>query len=363
MMSVMGLKIAAGLILAAAAIATVLPRQGPWVERHYARGAFPGIQRVLTGASNAVPFALLDVVIAGSVVLAALAIASVVRAPAGGRLAMAGHRGWQAVALVSLAYLVFLAAWGLNYRREPVSAWLDFDNHRVTSEAVASLNEAALGELARLRPGLPIRDTDWPGRELAARRLVPAVNETVRLLGLPTPVVPGRPKTTILDPFLTRAGVSGLTNPFLLETLLPSNLLGFEYPSVIAHEWGHLAGLARESDASFFGLMACLRGDAGAQYSAWLDIFLQTLPGSAGGRRAAAIARLPAAVRTDIDAMAARTSRDRVGTISRASWRVYDRYLRSNRVDSGLRNYGEVVRLLAGTRFDPGWRPVLGAGR
>ena len=68
-----------------------------------------------------------------------------------------------------------------------------------------------------------------------------------------------------------------MTDPFFLETVVASNLLRFEYPAVVAHEWGHLAGLARESDASFFGLMVCLRGDETARYSAWLEIFLHTL--------------------------------------------------------------------------------------
>ena len=46
-----------------------------------------------------------------------------------------------------------------------------------------------------------------------------------------------------------------------------------------------------------------------------------------------------------------------------AAWRVYDSYLKANRVESGVRDYGEVVRLLAGTRFDERWRPVLKAPR
>ena len=355
----MASRVAAGLIIAAAAIAAFLPRQGSWVERHYARGAFPAIQRAVTGASNAVPVAVLDVLIAGAVILAALAIASVLRAPSGVRLATLGQRAWQTGGVAALLYLFFLAAWGLNYRREPVSTWLDFDERRATPETVASLNETALSELIRLRPGLPARHEDWPRREIVARTLAPAVEAAVRQLGLPSPVVPGRPKSTLLNPFLTRAGVSGLTDPFFLETLLPSNLLEFEYPAVIAHEWGHLAGLARESDASFFGLVACLRGDEGAQYSAWLEIFLQTLAEPGSVQRKSSVSRLPALVRSDIDAMAARTARDRVRIVSRASWRVYDRYLRSNRVAGGLQNYGEVVRLLAGTRFEAGWRPVL----
>jgi hypothetical protein len=154
-----------------------------------------------------------------------------------------------------------------------------------------------------------------------------------------------------------------MTDPFFLETLIASNLLPFERPAVIAHEWGHLAGLARESDASFFGLLVCLHGNASAQYSAWLDIFLRTLDARDREDRRAAAARLPEAVRADIRAMADRSARDQVRAVSLVAWRTYDTYLRSQRVESGVRNYGEVVRLLAGTRFEPGWKPALRAAR
>ena len=179
------------------------------------------------------------------------------------------------------------------------------------------------------------------------------------LLGLPGPVRAGRPKWSVLDYYLTRAGVSGMTDPFFLETLLASNLLPFELPAVIAHEWGHLAGLARESDASFFGLVVCLHGGEAARYSAWLEIFLRTPGARDRDDRRAARARLPAAVRADLQAMADRSERDQVRAVSLVAWRTYDTYLRSQRVESGVRNYGEVVRLMAGTRFQPGWRPAL----
>jgi hypothetical protein len=57
--------------------------------------------------------------------------------------------------------------------------------------------------------------------------------------------------------------------------------------------------------------------------------------------------------------MARRTERDQIRAVSLTAWRAYDTYLRSNRVTSGVRNYGEVVRLMVGTRFMPGWRPVV----
>jgi hypothetical protein len=263
----------------------------------------------------------------------------------------------------SIVYLWFIAAWGGNYRRHPVSEQVDFDATRATTEAVVALNETAIGELQRIRPGLPVAMGDWPDRHQTAVALAPALERGSALLGLPAPVVPGRPKATLLDAYFTRAGVSGMTDPFFLETLLASNLLPFEVPAVLAHEWGHLAGLARESDASFFGLVVCLRGDDAARYSAWLDIFGRTLAARSREDRRAAIARLPEGARADLRAMADRTARDQVRAVSEAAWRTYDGYLRSQRVQSGVRNYGEVVNLLAGTRFKEGWEPVLKPAR
>ena len=359
MMTGMRLRVAGALVLVAAACAALVPGLTAWVEQSYSRGCYPVIQRAVTAGSNAVPFALLDVLLVVVLAVVGLATATVVRAPRGRRWRLLARRAWHSAVALALAYLVFLGVWGLNYRRLPVSAMLDFDERRVTAETVVALNETAVAEMARLRPGLPDRLEAWPDQRRVARELLPALEKGVRLLGLPEPVRAGRPKTSLLDPYLTRAGVSGMTDPFFLETLIASNVLPFEHPSVIGHEWGHLAGLARESDASFFGLLVCLHGGEAAQYSAWLDIFVLTLGARDRDSRREIRARLPALVRADLAAMAERSERDQVRVLSLAAWRTYDTYLRSQRVGSGVRNYGEVVRLLAGTRFESGWKPVL----
>jgi hypothetical protein len=38
---------------------------------------------------------------------------------------------------------------------------------------------------------------------------------------------------------------------------------------------------------------------------------------------------------------------------------MYDRYLKANRVEAGVRSYGEVLRLLLGTRFNDDGSPAL----
>jgi hypothetical protein len=363
MIAAMGTRIAGVLFVVAAGAAALMPIPPAWVEQHYARGWFPAVQRVLTPMSSAVPFALLDALLAAALCAGLFVTATVLRAPRGRRMRMLVLRAWQCAVAASLGYLLFLATWGGNYRRQPVTALVDFDEGRVTGDAVVRLNEAALGELNRLRPRLPVDADAWAGPKRTAEDLGPALDTGTALLGLPGPVLAGRPKWTMLDVYFTRAGVSGMTDPFFLETLLASNLLPFELPAVIAHEWGHLAGFARESDASFFGLLVCLHGNDAARYSAWLDIFVRTSSARTRDDRRALRARLAEAVRADLQAMAERSERDQVRAVSVMAWRTYDTYLRSQRVERGVENYGDVVRLLAGTRFEAGWKPALRPAR
>ncbi|MCX6550448.1 MAG: DUF3810 family protein [Acidobacteria bacterium] len=350
-------------VVAAAAAAASAPVSPAWIERTYSQGWYPHAQRALTATSNVSPVAFLDVLVVIGVVLIALAVVSVARAGRGARWRMCGLRLSQAAVCGAVLLMAFLACWGLNYRREPLATRLDFDLARVTPEAVRALNATSVEAMSRLRVHLPSRLDAWPSRDDASRTLVPAFDAGVRALGLPDSVKPGRPKTSLLDAYFTRAGVSGMTDPFFLETLTASNLLPFERPMVVAHEWGHLAGLARESEASFFAWTVCLNGNEQAQYSAWLEAFVHTLRGFDRTERQAVVAALPAAVRADLRAMADRTARDEVRFVSMAAWRTYDTYLKANQVATGVMNYGEVLQLMVGTRFDRNWRPMLASSR
>jgi hypothetical protein len=172
----------------------------------------------------------------------------------------------------------------------------------------------------------------------------------LRDLGLPA-VQRARPKTPVLSAWFNATGVSGMTNPFGLETLVASNLLDHERPMVVAHEWAHLAGIGPESEATFVAFLVCLRSGPDARYSAWLDLTLRVLRVLPSPEREVLAERLDPAVRTDIQAIIARNKRDQVPWLSLAAWNVYDRYLKVNRVPEGVRSYDEVVTLLVGTRF------------
>ena len=351
-----GLALRLGLIGSAALLLAVRWPAGV-VERSYARSVYPQIQSIVTGVSNLAPFALLDVLIVVGCLGLAWGAVRIIRAGRNRRWLASGRAILNLGTIAAAVFIVFYGCWGLNYQREPVAAWLDFDESRITPERAGTLADDVLAALVRLQRVAP-PDTGSEDRQDLARRLAPAFDEAVRAIGLPGGTRPGRPKVSLLDPYFIRAGVSGMTDPLLLETLAATNLLPVERPAVIAHEWGHLAGLARESEASFVGWLACIHSDEWAQYSGWLDLFLRVVGSLDANQRRLAMARLPGRAIGDIDLMRQRNNRDQIRIVSFVAWRTYDSYLKTNRVASGIRNYDEVVRLVMGTRFGSGWIPV-----
>jgi len=127
-------------------------------------------------------------------------------------------------------------------------------------------------------------------------------------------------------------------------------LLPVEEPFVIAHEWSHLAGFTDEGEANFVGWLTCLRASDAAKYSGWLFLYSQAVSALPAAERAAVDERLRPGPRRDLEQIAERVRRELQPRISAAGWRVYDRYLKVNRVEAGTASYAYVVRLVLGSR-------------
>lgn len=350
------LVIKAGLV-ALAVVAAVAPTSPERVERWYSRSVYLAFQRVTTGASNLTSIALMDVLLGLAALVAIGWMVVCVRERR--------SRGWGRVlarlaadALVAAAsvYLIFLAVWGLNYRRQSLRQTLDFDDTRITREALVGLAGRAVDELNRLYT--PAHAREWPSLEAMPATLTPAFDRAQLDVNLPQAALTGRPKRSVLAWYFQRAAVDGMTNPFALEVLVNPDVLPFERPIVVAHEWAHLAGFAEESEASFIGWIACVGGDEQTRYSAWLSLLMHLASGVPTEEYSAAMARLDQGPREDVRAIVARLRRA-VPIVRRAARRVYDGYLKANRVESGVQSYDEVVALVAGTRFGDGFVPRL----
>jgi hypothetical protein len=338
------------LLIAIAIGAALAPAPAALVER-YSSALVPVLQRGMTSLSNLTAIAFIDVAIGAGVAWLVLQTLS---------LMIAGPRhGWLRPTLrwlgrisvaASVLYLAFLAMWGLNYRRSALTERVPYDPRAVSADAASSLALRAVGEVNRLYA------TGRSGDSTAASiddSLAHAFAQAQRAIGVRKPALPARPKRSILDAYFKAAGVEGMTDPFFLETLVAGDLLPFERPFVIAHEWSHLAGLADEGEANFLGWLTCTKGTDDEQYSGWLFLYGQVLASLNEADRKQVDQRLDPGPRADLQAAAARARRNLNPFIADAGWRVYDRYLRANRIEAGTASYAEVVRLVLGVRLEP----------
>ena len=324
------------------------------VDRLYSARIYATLQPLLTSMSNLAPFALLDVaILTAAVVWIALAARDLLRTPS--RLRGALHIAVRTIVWCAALYLLFLALWGLNYRRPRMRETLAYDASAVTADAAVAAGRLAVDQLNALHDRA--HAAGWPAADAVDANLADAFARAVRDAGIPREVVPARPKRTILAWYFRRAGVDGMTDPFFLETLVAGSVLPFERAFVVAHEWSHLAGIADEGEANFAAWLSCIRGSPPNEYSGWLFLYSELARAVNGPDRAALSSALAAGPRADLRAIRERYVREVNPRVSRVGWRVYDSYLKANHVEAGAASYGEVVRLVLGVRV--AGRPVL----
>jgi hypothetical protein len=337
-------------IVVAAGVAAVLPWPESVVERWYSTGIYPVLQQPMTGLSNRVPFALADVAVVAA--LATWLLMAVLELRRSGRRrigAALGRIAARTVVSVAVIYLAFLGLWGLNYRRLPLERKLGLDAGALTPAAARASTSIAVSKVNELYA--QAHASGWSPSDRVDPSLTAAFSSVAHDLNGSGKTVPGRPKHTLLNLYFRPAAVDGATDPFFLETLLASDLLPFERPFVVAHEWSHLAGFADEGEANFMGWLTCTRAGASAQYSGWLFLYEQLMRDLSRHDREEVVKRLAAGPRTDLREIAARLARDVHPQVSAAGWRVYDTYLKANRVEAGAASYEQVVRLVLGTEI------------
>jgi uncharacterized protein DUF3810 len=316
------------------------------INDFYAVSLYPRLQQVATSATNFLSFALLDVLI--------VAVGLMVMFSALRLLRTASNRGlmealWDGTRRLlrggAMVIILFLVGWGYNYRRMPLERTFPGGQAAApTPEALqATVIEAnVLGGKLRHAIG---SEMDQSYDEVAAALSGP-MEVALKQLQQPMLATPGRPKHSImLTPFFTWAGVTGMINPIGLESIVHPELLPFERPFVLAHEWAHLAGQADEAQASAVGWLACMRGTPTLAYSASLYLIMEAASAMPSDARQVVMKQLDAGVKSDIDAILVRLQRGKP-SVQRTASRVYDEYLRANRVADGTASYGRALSLI-----------------
>jgi hypothetical protein len=326
-------------ILAAALFFALRPSPA-WIAGPYAQRFYSPLQRAVTGATNLIPFAAGDVLVA--LVVGGLLLYWFHRLQVRFTWLTLGLLVVRTLAVASLLYIWFLVAWGWNYDEPALYIPLHYDSHAVDRISVDRVEDDMVDALNALAPTAHALHERAPVPQNA---LEEAYRSALALLRIDPGVLVTVPKRTLMDPYFVATGVAGMFFPFTFETYLASDVLWYEYPFNLAHEWGHVAGISRESDANFEGALTTLRSaEPELRYSGLIVVY-GAMPRIGKHDR-----RLSKLVLADYAAMHDRNERHIKPIAFKFAWGTYDKYLKSQHVTTGVINYTEYIQLMLGTQ-------------
>lgn len=252
----------------------------------------------------------------------------------------------------SLAMLVFLALWGLNYYAPPMAERLDLPQKEYS---VAELKEATAyyRDMANQTASAVERDETGamlPGdfTLLSEQAGEGFVTLSKQMDGFDGSTV--RVKPLFSSSLLAASGTTGIFIPFTAESSVSELTYSAALPFTMCHEIGHRMAFAREDEANFAGFLACSVSEyAEFQYSGYYMAFRYCYNAlySVDPKAASEIwSGVSAALAADCQTSAKHYEEVRSDKVSAITDKVYDGYLKTFDVESGVQSYGEVADLL-----------------
>lgn len=323
----------------------ILTRLVPFAGELYATCCYPYISYILSFAVSFCPYSLEEwlVILAGVCLtlypLVALVCGRRLKRIVKGELEMVG---WIVV--------WFYMGWGCNYFRqsfyqrlmlEPVAA----DSLKYTAflqEYTDSLNACYL-------PAKSIPEQTLQNEIKDIYVSVPAG------YGLTKPQSFQHPKQVFFNRLYSSVGVLGYMGPFFCESQLNQQLSSRQYPFILAHETAHLLGVSSEAEANFWAYCVCLHSDyPEVRYSGYFGLLPYVIQNTRlllGEETTQSwLMQVKPTILEEYRQQQAFWLSQEDPTISRLQDTVYDLFLKSNHIETGISNYSEVIGMLMAIR-------------
>ena len=260
-------------------------------------------------------------------------------------------------AAAALFYGLFCLLWGVYYYGDSFSDRIGLDAKPVSAEQLETVT-AYFADMANRYSGSVKRDEQGSfaverSRILErgysiyenAEKVFPCLRDEAR-----------HPKPILCSKIMSYIQFTGFFFPFTGESNLNMDSPACMLPATVAHELAHQRGVAKEQEANFAAVAACLEsGDETFIYSA--SLLAYTYLGNAlyeadHARWERVYGSLNAQVLQDFRENSAYWDRYEDTAASKASDAVYERFLESYGQTLGLKSYGACVDLLVAYYYD-----------
>jgi len=257
--------------------------------------------------------------------------------------------------MFSFLFPIFLIVWGLNYQRMPLAETLGLDRRPAARtgelETIGlQLINGVNTNYERARDG-----RDWQGASplpLSIPKLnqsIEAAFQAAQTLGTASQGGFADPKPLQLSRIATLMGISGFYIAYTAEVVYNNEIPPVDLPMTIAHHKAHQRGYAREDEANFIAFLVCEKAnDPYVRYSAYMHA-LRVLEPMAKGDRTRYLdlfSRINPGAQTDLRLRSDFWVGGKSAFLGPVSRRIFDMYLRANRVQGGVKSYDEDIYLM-----------------
>lgn len=317
---------------------------------------YPQISRrliaILAGITSPIPIAVWELLAAGLIVWCLVSfVLSLVR-----RRFVRWLSGLLLAAMIAAFW--FVGVWGLNYFAPSMRERLDLPDTQYTAEELREVTEyfrdcanEAAQNVSRDENGV-VKAADFDELAFAAGDGYRTLSETMDCFdgsGV-------RVKRLLSGRLLGATGTTGIFLAFTGESGVCSTCFDASLPFNMCHEIGHRMAFARENEANFAAFLACMaNGRADFLYSGYYSAYIYCINAlyRVDPQSAAEVSQgVGEALRADMSAATAHYRKVQNETAVKVQQKVYDGYLQSFSVKSGVQSYGEVVDLLAVWYFE-----------
>ncbi|PSL48054.1 uncharacterized protein DUF3810 [Chitinophaga niastensis] len=245
-------------------------------------------------------------------------------------------------------YLAFLILWGFNYERNPLTIDTGLVSGPYNTQQLYQLSDTLLQLVNKDKANTG----DTLGAMVADTSGAPMFQKAVGAYAVAAKTWPAlryrgvSVKPAMFGNWLNYTGTTGYLNPFTNEAQINTTVPAVLQPFITCHEIAHQLGYAPEEDANFVGYLAATSiPDSHFRYAANFDMFMYSVRqlGHQDTTLAKAIwnKTLPG-VKADYKSIIT-FYEAYTGKVDDYSAMLYDRYLKANKQEKGIRSYSEVT--------------------
>ena len=323
-------------------------RNSGFVEKVYSQSIYPFLAYIISNLSNPFPFSLDDIFYLLLIITAIILIV----------LLILKRISWKFSAKVVLnvmaaIYILFYFLWGFNYYREDLNTRLQLKEQQPDTNDFVKQLQILIEDTNKSYCSFEIME-----KEIVDSLVEDSYKKLADVLALKYPAGNRRDKSVTWSSFFAKAGISGYYGPFFNEVHVNKKVLPIEYPFVLAHEKAHQFGVTSEAEANFYAWLICTQSRSKQlQYSANLHILrfffhqayqLEEYP--------EIISKLDDRVKNDFLRIREHWMKLRNEKVDRVASHVNDAYLKSNKVEKGIKDYTGVVKHVMNFSLDSDFR-------